>query len=285
MKVFLSTLFVLIGFSSCSNYGKLKKIATLPDILEEASGIEKTADSEILWMHNDSGNEAVVFGLNAKGEIIKTLELDVKNRDWEDITSDELGNLYIADFGNNDSKRRNLVIYLVEKSHLEFGGQIPVKEIKFSYANQKKFPPKKKDRFFDAESILYFKGSLYIFTKSRVKEAYGRTTLYKIPAVEGDHIAQPIGQFETSGLDHGCWITGASISPDQTRVALINHHTVFVFSNFKGDSFLTGDVVAYELGHASQKEAITFKNNTTIYITDERSNGVGGNLYEFHLEK
>ena len=45
-----------------------------------------------------------------------------------------------------------------------------VEKIEFEYPEQSKFPPKKKDRHFDAESILYFKNHLYIFTKSRVSK-------------------------------------------------------------------------------------------------------------------
>ena len=40
---------------------------------------------------------------------------NARNYDWEDISSDPEGRLYIGDIGNNDSARRNLAIYVVDE--------------------------------------------------------------------------------------------------------------------------------------------------------------------------
>lgn len=70
-----------------------------------------------LWTHNDSGNPAEVFLLNAKAEIVMTCKLkDVKNRDWEDITigrvsGQEGSYLFIGDIGDNDAKYPLKYIY------------------------------------------------------------------------------------------------------------------------------------------------------------------------------
>lgn len=37
------------------------------------------------------------------------------------------------------------------------------------------------------------------------------------------------------------------------------------------------------LTHRSQKESITFKDNNTLLISDEKAHGTGGNLYELKL--
>ena len=55
---------------------------------------------------------------------------------------------------------------------------------------------------------------------------------------------------------------------------------VLIFSDFKGDNFLSGNVQKIEFDYLSQKEGITFKDNNTLLITDEKSGGTGGNLYE-----
>ena len=163
--VFLS----LFLFFNCENYGELHLIASLPDALEEVSGIEKTIDTEILWMHNDSGNKPKVYGLNTIGEIVREIRLEADNIDWEDITSDTQGNLYIADFGYNKNNRKDLRILKINKSDLLGNNRVIPEIISFSYPKQKKFPPKKKKRFFDAESLVYYNGSLYIFTKTHFR--------------------------------------------------------------------------------------------------------------------
>lgn len=277
---------ILISFLiiiSCQNFGQLKVLSNLPDVLEEVSGIQKVKGSELLWMLNDSGNAPVIYGVDTKGTIIREVIIKAKNKDWEDITSDAEGNLYIADFGNNNNKRKNLSILKIKNEDLLNNDAVDVEKIKFSYPTQKKFPPKKKDRFYDAESLLFKNGSLYIFTKSRVKGNYGQTSLYKVPAIKGNHTAKYISSFETCNDLH-CWITAAAISPDEKKVVLLNHQSVFVFTDFNEDNFMSGEVKEFPLGYVSQKESITFKDNNTLYIADEKAHLQGGKLYEFQLK-
>ncbi|OSY86918.1 hypothetical protein WH52_14130 [Tenacibaculum holothuriorum] len=275
--VFLVSL--LVG---CQNFGQLQLITDLPSTLKEVSGITTVQDSDLLWMHNDSGNKAIVYGVSLKGKIKEEISIDLKNKDWEDITSDGKGNLYIADFGNNGNKRKNLLIYKFNVMEAQENNEASAQKIKFHYPEQTKFPPKKKHRFFDAESVLFFKNYLYIFTKSRVKNKFGKTRLYKIPAKAGNYIAEFIAEFNNCN-DMECWITSAAMSPDKKQVALLTHNEVLVFSDYKSDDFFAGKLTRFGLKHNSQKEGISFKDNNTLYITDERSHGKGGKLYEFSL--
>ncbi|WP_189663105.1 hypothetical protein [Polaribacter sp. IC073] len=278
----IGIIFSLLLFISCQNFGQLKLIADLPKDLEEVSGTEIVPKSDLIWMVNDGGNKSILYGLNHEGEIIKEIYVKAKNHDWEDLTSDEKGNIYIGDFGNNYSKRKNLSIVIVEQNELD-EKNAEVAEIEFEYPNQNKFPPKKKDRYFDAESFFYFNSSLYIFSKSRVKGNYGKTTLYKIPAIKGTYTAEIIGEFENC-KDVKCWITSADISPNGKKVVLLSQKNILIFTDFKGDKFLSGKVTEIELAHRSQKESITFKDNNTLLITDEKSGGTGGNLYELKIK-
>jgi hypothetical protein len=107
--------------------------------------------------------------------------------------------------------------------------------------------------------------------------------LYKIPAKKGKHIAELISEFENC-KDLECWITSTDISNDGKKVALLSQRNVLILTNFKEDNFLSGNVTKIELKHRSQKEAITFKDNNTLLITDEKAHGVGGNLYELKLK-
>jgi hypothetical protein len=265
------------------NYGQLTYVGKLSSDLREVSGIENILNSDSFWMINDSGNDPKVFVVNGKGKIYKTMYVQGKNRDWEDLTQDQEGNLYIGDFGNNANDRKNQKIYKLAADDLANKKSIDPVKIEFSFPDQKKFPPKKKKRHFDVESCIYHNGYLYLFTKSRTKSAYGRTNLYKIPAKKGKHKAEFINTFTTCDeLD--CWVTSAAMSPDGKKVVLLTHDSVWQFTDFKGDDFLSGTVKKYELGHSSQKESICFTDNNTVYIADERESGEGRNLYRFELE-
>ena len=106
--------------------------------------------------------------------------------------------------------------------------------------------------------------------------------MYKIPAKKGKHIAKLIGEYENcNAVD--CWITSADISSDGKKVVLLSQKNILVFTDFKSDNFLSGKVQKIELKHRSQKEGVCFKDNNTLLITDERTGGKGGNLYELKI--
>jgi hypothetical protein len=278
----IGILFSFFFFLSCQNFGQLTLIADLPKDLKEVSGTEIVPKSALIWMVNDGGNTPTLFGVNSQGKIIKEIYIRAKNHDWEDLASDEKGTIYIGDFGNNFNERKNLSIIIVEQNELD-EKKAEVEEIEFKYPNQYQFPPKKEEMYFDTEAFFFFKSSLYILTKSRVAGNYGKTTLYKIPAKKGKYTAEIVAEFENCS-DLECWITSADISPNGKKVALLSQKNVLIFSDFKEDKFLSGQVTTINLKYRSQKESITFKDNNTLLITDERSQGAGGNLYELKLK-
>ncbi|GAL60992.1 hypothetical protein [Algibacter lectus] len=273
---------LLIFSAGCQNKN-IKFLGELSKSLDEVSGAETTVNSDYIWMLNDGGNSPKLYGVSAKGNIKEEIKIDAKNHDWEDLTSDEEGNLYIGDFGNNDSKRKNLAILKVKKTALNDKGKVDIDRISFSYPNQEKFPPKNKNLYFDCEAFFYHNNNFYLFTKSRVKNDFGKTSLYKVPAKKGKHVAELLGTFNTCS-DMDCWITSADISNDGKSIVLLSPKSVWVFTDFKGDDFFNGTSKEIPLdGRVSQKESICFKDNNTLYITDEKAHGSDGNLYEFSL--
>ncbi len=274
-------LFSLLLLNCNLSSGQLKVITELPKKLKEVSGTQINKDSEIIWMLNDGGNPSELYAFSKKGKLKRTLNIKAKNNDWEDLAIDDKGNIYIGDFGNNLNKRKNLVILKVAKKDLDTK-KATVQKIKFSYPNQQKYPPKKKNMYFDTEAFFYFKNNLYIFTKSRVKNKFGKTFLYKVPANEGTYVAKLLGEYDNC-KDLECWITSADISPKGNKIALLSQKNILIFSDFKGDDFFKGTVKEIPLKHRSQKEAICFKDQNTLLITDEKAHGSGGNLYELQL--
>ena len=67
-------------------------------------------------------------------------------------------------------------------------------------------------------------------------------------------------------------------------IVLLNHDKLWKISNFKGDNFFEGNIDEQKFDHDSQKEGICFKDNNTVYITDEKAHGEGRNLYVFLLD-
>ncbi|UQD57425.1 hypothetical protein [Flavobacterium sp. K5-23] len=279
-----SSIFLLLSCKQDSN--SIVTIYTLPKSLKEVSGISYSTTSKLLWTLEDSGNENKIYGLNSTGKIEKDITIDnTLNIDWEDITKDREGNLYIGDFGNNDNIRTDLCIYKIDKTSLVNNNAVPVYKIAFDYPEQIQFPPKKKGLFYDVEGFFEFKNNFYLFTKNRSKGYDGTVFIYKVPNAPGMHKAQLIGEFKTCSDYDNCAITSAAISPDETKVVLLSHSKIWLFENFSSDDFLSGTKTEIELQHYSQKEAICFKDNTTLLIADERVKKTGGKLYEININK
>lgn len=276
-------LFSILLFS-CSGKSQEIPIITKKLSLKEASAIAVSRVSDLIWVAEDSGNKNKIYGLDGEGKIAHTVTLEnAPNVDWEDLTSDEEGNLYVGDFGNNDNLRKDLCIYKVNAGDLKNDKAISSSKISFYYPEQKQFPPKKSELFYDAESFFLYKGNFYIFTKNRSKGFDGTVLLYKIPNQSGNHKAQLLGQFKACDNYHKCAITSADISPDQKKIVLLSASKVWILSDFTSDNFLNGKTEMYELPDVTQKEGVCFKDNETLLIVDEKSKKTGGNLYEIKL--
>ncbi len=265
-----------VFLTACGTNTDTDEIAKLP--LKEVSGIEY-ADGK-LWVLEDSGNKDKIYRIAKDGKIQQEIKLtNVKNNDWEDIASDNEGNIYIGDFGNNDNDRKNLAIYKVDKTALS-GTSAEASAITiFHYPEQTEFPPKKSERFFDAEAFYERAGYFYIFTKNRSSGFNGNLTVYRVPNRAGDFAAENIGMLNTCGVYKKCAVTAADISPDGTTAVLLAGDRYWLVTGFTANDFSKAVMQEYRLSHHTQKEGICFADDTTLLITDEKDKRGGGKLY------
>ena len=135
--------------------------------------------------------------------------------------------------------------------------------------------PKKQDSK-DFEAFFLLNDSFYIFSKETKK-----FIVLKVPNKPGRHEAIIASEFNLDGKDNK--ITSADISDDARIVVLLNHEKLWKLSGFENDNFFSGNIEELKFEHNSQKEGICFKDNSTVYITDERNGIDGGNIYSFKL--
>ena len=278
---------ILVLLLSCKQEAEiLTKRFALPKKLKEVSGITYSDNAKMLYAVEDSGNKNVIYGLDNERRLDHSIEiLNATNVDWEDITKDQQGNLYIGDFGNNSNTRKDLCIYKIQKDSLTKKETFASYKISFAYPEQNNFPPKKKALFYDVEAFFEYKNNFYLFTKNRSNSFDGTTLLYKVPNKAGFHQAQLIGKFKTGGSYENNAVTSAALSPDGTTVVLLCHGKVWMFTGFSSDNFLSGQSKEFSLNHFSQKEAICFKDQTTLLIADEKTKKIGGFVYEVSLKQ
>jgi len=264
------TIFSLISclLVSCT-YGQLQIVCTTPSYLEEISAIEYDALREVFWVIQDSGNSNEVLAIDSNGAVKHRIQLKgVKNQDWEDLTRDTKGNLYVGDFGNNKKSRNSYKIYKIKHLELEQEIVIPV-EISFE------LPRKSKEKNF--EGFFELEGHFYLFSK-----AHDHTDLFKIPNKVGWHIAEKLTSYKFKGKHNK--VTSAALSPDKTTVVLLNDRKLWKLSDFETDHFFSGTIETLEFKHKSQKEGIGFLNDREVVISDERNDNEGGHIYQFKLD-
>ena len=251
--------------------GKIK----LPEELPEVSGLYY-ASQDSLWWHNDSGDQPRLILTDETGTLLHELKLPIQHKDWEDITTDDRGNIYIGDFGNNANARQDLRIYIMNPRTQALDS------ILFTYPDQVAFPPPSPRANFDMEGFFWFRDSLHLFSKNRLRAGNGFTKHYVLPARAGRYTAE----LRDSIYLPDRVVTAAAISPDGQTVALLSYFynrilnfipksrtTIWTFSNFEGTAFFRGDLSkkAVRNGPApSQFESIDFIDNQRVYVASER---------------
>lgn len=276
-------LFFLFLFAISASFGqKIKKIGKLPKSIEESSGLILYNDT-LFITHNDSGDKPTLYFINLKGELIHQITVsNAINNDWEEITKDEEGNIYIGDFGNNLNKRKNLTIYKIAPENLLKTSHIVAKIITFSYPDQTAFPPEETTLNFDAEAMFFHNDSLWVFTKCRAVPFHGNTFIYAIPSQPGNYTATAKGKLFIG--DNGFAkdaITGVAFGHSILYLLTYNRIVVYELNN---NTFLFKKTIATT--PYSQKEAIAIsRDQSTLFLTDEVQKIIGGgNLYKINLK-
>lgn len=291
MKILVLLFSLVYITSSCAQ--NVRFVSNIPTGLEENSGMLVSNNNQI-WLHNDSGDSSKLYAIDTSQNILKTILITNSNNiDWEDITYDAQGNTYVADIGNNANSRQNLRILKILHPDSIAGTTTTAEEIRFYYPEQMTFPAADADKNYDAEGIIYFNDSLYIFTKDRTSPHQGYTRLYQVPADTGYHAAVLLDSFQTGQPNYIFEITAAALSPSNNKLALLNANSIWVFSDFVGNNFFGGTVQNYALGSTTQKEALDFINDSTIYFSNENSFLGSAKLHQLsipsapllHLEK
>jgi hypothetical protein len=280
MKIsFLIISFFLITLFASAQ--KIQKVAKLPEIVTESSGLIIYNDS-LFITHNDSGDKPMLYFFNKKGKLIhQVIVSNAKNIDWEDITKDNQGNIYIADIGNNSNQRKDLIIYKIKGNNLLINNVISAESIEISYEEQTDFPPKDEQLNFDAEGLGFHNDSLWILTKCRTIPFEGNTYIYKVPTKTGKYKLKRKTQLfiGKDGFTKDA-VTGLDIYND--KLYLLTYNRILIYSIIKYKLVFENQ---YFIKPYSQKEAVVVKNNNEIYLTDESTKILGGGyLYKLSID-
>ena len=86
--------------------------------IRESSGLVSDGGGGF-WTHNDSGDTARIFRVDADGQLLQTIKLDgIEAVDFEDLTWAVVGGvegLLIADVGDNRGNRQSVALHLIDR--------------------------------------------------------------------------------------------------------------------------------------------------------------------------
>ncbi len=264
-KIVLLVSILILG----CNTGNLTVVADMPKALKEASALEVIPQYDYIWTIEDSGNKKRLYAIDTLGTIVRNIKIkNAKNMDWEDLTSDSDGNVYIGDFGNNSKKRASFTIYKVSATDLN-NDEAEADKITFT------IPKDHKSK--DFEAFFLWSNHFYIFSKEDKK-----FIVLKVPNRVGDHKSEIISEYNLEGKNNK--ITAADIRDDGKEVLILNHDKLWRLKDFEGDGFFSGTVEVVSFNHSSQKEGLCYKTENVVYIGDERTKIDGGNLYKLTLD-
>lgn len=271
----------LLLFTLCSYLAfSQKKIAELPDELQESSALVKYND--VFISLNDSGNENVLYVFNEKGIILnKCLIKNATNVDWEALVYDGDSTLYIGDIGNNENIRKDQKIYSVSIQKVVSDSITQAEAIGFNYPDQKNFPPEEKNLYYDAETLIYRNDSLFVLTKNRTVPFDGIVKVYGLSTESGNQTPK---RYPNINLEASSWIedsaTDGVLYGD--LLFLMTYSKVYVFK-WDNEGFEKTKTV-YNFDFFTQKEGIAV-DNEFIYISEENEERLSDATFLYRIKR
>jgi hypothetical protein len=257
-------------------YGGTRRLVEVQErALKEASALAASQRwPGVYWTLNDSGNSPDVFAVDEQGRSRGTFRVQgADNDDWEAMQvgpgRDGGSALYVGDVGDNNSERREIVIYRVpEPEPLQPGARSAngrtdqAETFKLQYPNGPR----------DAESMLVHPktGEILIVTK----ELPGRTTVYRVPL--------PLDSRRTVKLERVAdvdlarvgvkidLVNDATVTADASRVTIRTYGSALEFDVPPGAalaSIWNQTPRVAKLDDGPQGEGITYRLNGNALIT------------------
>ncbi len=295
LPIFTLLFIVYIKIELSKKYHKRVDVEYSVEMTKESSGLIKSKEYDnIYYTHDDSKSEeaepsnylyafSFVGENNAKfGKWEYKIELeDTINIDWEDMSITDQGKVIIGDIGNNFRKRKYFYMYIFDEPERNqkviFGKDI--KKIAFRIPSV----------FWqdNNEALFYYENYLYMLTK----ELWGRSRLYRL-GLEGVEENELYNLEFVSKIPFKGIITGADISPNKKKIAILTYDKIYIYDISKGINFdKLIKSISLEINiRYRQYEGITFVDDNRIIISTEQGSfinevnkNVGMRILEYNI--
>ncbi|MET0287837.1 MAG: hypothetical protein ABW352_25335 [Polyangiales bacterium] len=245
--------------------------------LNEVSGIAASRrNPRVVWVNEDSGNGAVVHALNDQGTLVASYGLSGNALDYEDIAvgpgpEPGVSYLYVADIGDNNGSRANVVIYRAPEPEVLWNQA----RISATLAQVTPFPMRYPEGARNAEAFMVdVNQDFYLVTKDGFTRP---NNVYRLPAPQQATVQRTL-ELVTSvygGTGTDVSITSGDINADGSRIILRSLHAATHWTRASGatidETLRNVTPCDAELANESKGESISF--GATGYFTISEGTG------------
>jgi hypothetical protein len=237
----------------------------LPPEMRESSGLALSRrHAGVLWTHNDSGFEPLLFAIDTAGTALGSFRVPAaENVDWEDIAIGPCpaGDcLYIGDIGDNNETRTDIVLYRLPEPDPRGTAIRRAESFRMRYPDEPQ----------DAESLFVLPdGQVFLITKGRSTPV--RLYRYPPPLRAGETVVLELVQELTDAppvLPTG-HVTGADAVPGSDLVAVRTYREIR-FYRWTGAALepALDEVEIGSLGEP-QGEGIAVRGDGVVFLSSE----------------
>ncbi len=253
--------------------------------INEASGLARShLRDDLLWVINDGGSPPVLHAIGLDGRSQGSVLLsNAKNIDWEDLASFELDGtawLLIADVGDNENRRDNVTLYLIEEPAID---AVQRQTLPAAQQISIAFPDGPRDA--EAVAVDIDNRQILILSKRDIP-----AVLYAVPLQppsdtlltaerlgEIAGIPQPTQHDLDRAIPHKDWHwqpTGMDFAANDDAAVILTYRAVYYFRRQPGQSWfaaLQAKPLRFDLGQVRGAEAVTFSHGgDAVFVSIEQ---------------
>jgi len=255
-------------------YGKPAVVGTIdtPGLVELSGLAASRIRDHVLWAHNDSLNEPILYAIGDDGQDLGSLRVEETSYlDWEDIASFELDGrsyLVIGDIGDNKALRPFVSLWFLEEPSI-VGERIEAgRSARVAWGMHYRY----EDGPRDCEALAVDESGRRILLLSKRTDP---PVLYELPLVapEAEHGSMQTARrlAEVPGLGKP---TALDVSPDGTRAVVQTRRAAYVFERAAGQDWkdvFSGNSQRIEAPRMPSIEAVTFdRRGRSLFVTREQ---------------
>jgi len=237
------------------------------DALNEASGLAMSHHyTNVLWSHNDSGDESRLYAMSTQGKHLGIFQLrDIEVIDCEDMTIGpgpitDTSFIYLGDIGDNKARRNVKTIYRLKEPVIPDNSK-DIHWIDHFDCITFQYP----DGSRDAETLLLDPKTRDLYVVSKREKQVGIYRLSYPQFTASINMAEKVATIPLS------WVVGGDLSPDGNELLIKTEGTVYYWKKNDQADFVTffssPNLVSVPYTRELQGEAICWFRQSMGYFT------------------